>query len=65
MYLKATINKFPPGTPIKVIDEPRPDMLVPSYDIVLPDGTVSWAYDYEIEWSQSCHPSSATQTRSE
>ena len=60
--LKATINHFPPGTPIKTIDPVRPDMLVPSYDIILPDGTMSWAYDYEIEWSDECQPSPNTPT---
>lgn len=60
--LKSPINKFPPGTPITLVDKVRPDMLVPSYDIYLPDGTMSWAYDYEIEWSDECQPSPSTPT---
>lgn len=50
--LKTTVNKFPPGTPVKMVDLPRPDMLVPCYDIVLPDGTLSWAYDYELDFQE-------------
>jgi hypothetical protein len=55
--LKTTINHFPPGTSVTTVDAVRPDMLVPSYDIILPDGTMSWAYDYEIEWSDECQSS--------
>ena len=54
--LKTTINKFSAGTPVKTVDHPRPDMLVPTYDIILPDGTMSWAYDYEIEWDTPDEP---------
>lgn len=50
--LKTTINHFPPGTEVKMVDQPRPDMLVPCYDIVLPDGTLSWAYDYELDFQE-------------
>ncbi len=58
--LKSTINKFPPGTPVKFVDTIRPDMLVPSYDIVLPDGTMSWAYDYELEFTCQSSPNIQT-----
>lgn len=63
--LKSTINRFPPGTPIKVVDHGGYDLLGTIYDIILPDGVESWAYDYEIDWRDQCHPSSATPTRSE
>ena len=61
--LKSPINKWPAGTPVNVVDTPRPDMLVPTYDIILPDGTVSWAYDYELEFS--CQPSLSIPTKTE
>ena len=56
--LRATVNKFPPGTPVKVrLDARHTVELGTSYDIVLPDGTQSWVYLDEIEWSEECQPS--------
>jgi hypothetical protein len=63
--LKTPLGPHPAGTPIKVVDPHGYDLLGSIYDIILPDGSSSWAYDYEIDWSQTCHPSSTTQTRSE
>jgi hypothetical protein len=61
--LKTTINKFPPGTPVKIVLDPRHTVeLGTSYDIVLPDGTLSWAYLDEIEWSEECLPLQNTPT---
>ena len=63
--LKVALQGFPAGTSIKVIDHGGYDLLGTIYDIILPDGAASWVYDYEIDWSHPCHPSSATPTRSE
>jgi hypothetical protein len=61
--LKTTINKFPPGTPVQIQLDPKYTVeLGTSYDIVLPDGTQSWAYLDEIEWSESCQPSPSIPT---
>lgn len=56
--LRATINGNPPGTPVKVrLDEQHTVELGTSYDIVLPDGTLAWAYLDEIEWnSEDANP---------
>lgn len=63
--LKVQVGSHSAGTPIKVVDPNRYDLLGTIYDIILPDGAASWVYDYEIDWSHPCHPSSATPTRSE
>lgn len=56
--LKTTINKFPPGTPVKIQLDPKHTVeLGTSYDIVLPDGTLSWVYLDEVEWREECHRS--------
>lgn len=61
--LRATINGNPPGTAVKVrLDERHSVELGTSYDITLPDGTMSWAYLDEIEWSEECLPSRSTPT---
>jgi len=61
--LTATINGHGPGTLVKIVlDERYTVELGTSYDIILPDGTMSWAYLDEIDWSASCQPSPSIPT---
>lgn len=63
LTLAATINGYPPGTPVKIVlDERHTVELGTSYDIILPDGTMSWAYLDEIMWSEPCQVSLSTPT---